>query len=130
MTHWSLWLGIALGGALGALARAACLWAAEAVTAQGNATEKAAARYGLLVANTLGCFGIGLLVGGVSSLPEWLFHSLAVGVCGSLTTFSTLCAQWVQQARESAGVPKALIQLGLNLAFGYAALSAGLAVGA
>lgn len=130
MIDWSTWLGIGIGGALGALSRAACFRASEIfATRFGDASTSDASQRGLLVANTLGCLAIGLLAGKAVPLPEWLFLTLGAGFCASLTTFSTLCAQLVQQLREAEGLRGAAVQLGLNLVLGFAALSLGLAAG-
>lgn len=127
---WSLWLGIGVGGVLGALGRAGCLRAADAFAGRSGSSPRTAPALGLLVANTAGCFGIGILAADGVHLPDWLFLMLAVGFCGSLSTFSTLCAQLIQQLRAARGLRGAGFYLGISLALGYGALYLGLAVGA
>ena len=130
MSEWSIWLGVSVGGALGAMGRAGCLRAAGAFADRSGSNPSTAPARGLLIANTAGCFGIGLLSGDGVHLSDWVFLMLAVGFCGSLTTFSTLCAQIVQQLRAARGLRNAALYLGMSLVFGYAALYLGLAVGA
>jgi CrcB protein len=130
MIELNAWIGIAVGGALGALARTACLRAAAAFAAQTAPDTRRAYRQAILFANTAGCFAIGLLAGDGVHLPDWLFLLLAVGFCGSLTTFSTLCAQLVEALRMQDGLWTAIRTLGLNLTLGYAALYLGLGIGA
>ncbi|MFP4281235.1 MAG: fluoride efflux transporter FluC [Verrucomicrobiota bacterium] len=82
----AVFLGICLGGALGAMLRG---W----LTHLGPRR----APWGTLGVNWLGSalFGVLLVVGG--GLPPWLFAAAGVGLCGALTTFSTAlveAAQW------------------------------------
>lgn len=132
MIEWNIWLGVSAGGALGALARAGCLRAANSVAGRPGSMPKSGtgSGRGLLFANTMGCFCIGILAGDGFRLPEWLFLTLAIGFCGSLTTFSTLCAQLIQQMRSAQGVWSAATYLGMSLALGYGGLYLGWAVGA
>lgn len=103
------WLAIAAGGALGAVMRAGLI---RLVAARSAGEAMAGLRFGpalaTLLANTLGCLLIGLWIGGVvqwpaglSSVPVELF--VLTGVCGGLTTFSTLCADAVSLGRERGG---------------------------
>ncbi len=130
MIDWSIWLGIGVGGAFGALGRAGCLKAADAFVDRSGSNPSTAPARGLLIANSVGCFGIGLLAGDGVHLPDWVFLMLAVGFCGSLTTFSTLCAQIIQQLRAARGLRNAALYLGMSLLVGYGALYLGFAVGA
>lgn len=94
-TYW--W--IALGGALGSVARHACAeWAARLPV---NFPV------GTLLVNVLGSFVIGLLAGlGIAEsrwqLPLLARQFLMVGVLGGYTTFSSFSLQTVLLAREGA----------------------------
>lgn len=73
--------------------------------------------YATLIANFIGCFAIGLGVGllgreGVKWGAE-LQLLLLVGVCGSLTTFSTFANQTLDLAPG-----KALLNIGISVAGG------------
>lgn len=77
---------IALGGAIGAVFRYAVVLAA--VRAFGNWFP-----FGVLTANLVGCFLLGLLMHGALVEQRWLHASahagLTLGLLGALTTFST-----------------------------------------
>lgn len=82
----SLFLAVAVGGALGAMIRAG-------LTHLGNGR----APWGTLGVNWLGSALLGALLLLNGSLPEWLWVGLGVGVCGALTTFSSCvleAAKW------------------------------------
>jgi len=103
------WLAVALGGALGSLAR---FWLAAAMTALTGPRFP----WGTLLINVLGSFIIGL-VAGVTVMPARVgMHPdirvfLMVGVCGGFTTFSAFSLQSLE-----------LLQSGeLVSAFGYMA---------
>ena len=77
---------VALGGALGALTRYALVeWVDWA-------TPKSRFPWGILAANLLGCFAIGLVFG-IAEHRNWLTEAARlmalVGFLGSFTTFST-----------------------------------------
>ena len=103
------WLAVAVGGALGSLAR---FWLAAAMTALTGPRFP----WGTLLINVLGSFIIGL-VAGVTVMPARVgMHPdirvfLMVGVCGGFTTFSAFSLQSLE-----------LLQSGeLVSAFGYMA---------
>ena len=80
-------LVIALGGACGALLR----YYIVVATIARRSTEFA---LGTFIANVLGCFLIGLLIGsGRGQKSEALRLGFGVGFLGSLTTFSTFSAE-------------------------------------
>ena len=114
---------IALGGALGAIAR----YAINHVT-----TERFEPEYiGTLVANISGAFLLGLLIGFLSTHPDWptgirLF--LAVGFLASYTTFSTLSVATVQSL-ELGDLTGAMINLGVSVILGISAAAAGIMIG-
>ena len=74
---------VALGGALGTLARVGALEAAEGLT-QGVLIAT-------LTANTLGAFGLALVVArGLPEFPSWVRSGISIGFFGSYTTFSAV----------------------------------------
>lgn len=77
-------LAVAVGGALGALARYGLSSVAFSVAGPGFP-------WGTLVANLLGCLLIGVLVGLFArvSVDPWVQRLLITGGLGALTTFST-----------------------------------------
>ena len=79
------WLLIALGGALGALARHATSVSLTARTAGWTGFP-----IGTFVVNLVGCFAAGVVLGALarSLLPVQLRGFLMVGVLGGFTTFS------------------------------------------
>jgi CrcB protein len=105
-----IWLAIAAGGALGAIARHAL---GSAVTARASAW--AGYPVGTFAVNALGCFLAGLLLGAAvrSPLSVELRAFLGVGVLGGFTTFSAF-----------GGEVFLLLQNGANaIAFAYALAS-------
>jgi fluoride exporter len=112
------WIAVALGGALGSLAR---FWLAAAIAALTGPRFP----WGTLLINVVGSFVIGL-VAAVTLLPARIgMHPdvrvfLMVGVCGGFTTFSAFSLQTLE-----------LLQAGATgAAFGYIAGSLLLCVGA
>jgi fluoride exporter len=78
-------LAIALGGALGALARYGVFVAATHLLGHGFP-------YGTLIVNVVGSLLLGVLIEGMAlawTLPESVRLFLVVGVFGAFTTFST-----------------------------------------
>jgi fluoride exporter len=108
------YLWIALGGALGSMAR---FWCADAVARKfGGAFP-----IGTLFVNVAGSFIIGIFAGLITPEGRWdapvsvrLFF--VTGICGGYTTFSTFSLQTLDLARRGA--------------WGYAMLNAALSVGA
>ena len=111
-------VAIALGGALGALARFALT--ARLPGAPGRVPR------GVLVANLLASVAAGGLLAAAELLdPVWLVGLLA-GVCGSLSTFSSWTLDSVRMI--SGGFPRgALLNLLLNLAGALLAATLGFA---
>lgn len=91
------WIAIALGGVLGAVSRFGLTrafvayplieWVFRGTVSGGLARDPA---WGTLVANLAACLGLGMLTAGGLDASALAFG--AVGLCGSLSTFSTLCA--------------------------------------
>ena len=84
---------------------------------------------GTLIANVIGCFLIGLLIGsGQDESNRNLKLLFGVGFLGALTTFSTFGAETVSHANEqSYGIAAGNIVM--NLVVGLAAVMAGLWLG-
>ncbi len=119
-------LAIAIGGALGAIARyAAC------VAAQKMLGERFA--WGVLLANVVGCFCIGVLMheslrAGPTPLNQSLHAAITIGLLGALTTFSTFGYDTI--SHWQAGEQKlAVANVIANLAFSLAAVVAGQRLG-
>jgi CrcB protein len=105
------WLAIGLGGALGAVARAALgLWL--------NPKEGGALPWGTFAANLLGSLALGFLVGLLLSermTSPTTRALLATGFCGAFTTFSTFSMETVNLARNGHALT-AVLYVGLTLA--------------
>lgn len=119
----SSWLAVALGGAVGSLARYALgLWLRLAVPAFPLAT---------LTVNALGGLCIGLVFAFTASridVPEWLRIGLITGVLGGFTTFSAFSLETLMLWREGQGA-LALANIALNLLLSLAACALGLWLG-
>ena len=121
------WLAIAVGGALGSLARHALNGLIH--------TRWLATRFpvGTVVVNVAGCFVIGLLAGLIASerialrlhWREFVF----VGMRGGVTTFSTFGLDTRLLARTHS-VAWAALNVGLQVIVGLAAVWVGYAIGA
>lgn len=81
---------------------------------------------GVLAVNVAGAAGLGVLVGLADTLAPWLFLLLGTGLCGALTTWSTLAVQTWETGRRSPR--RAAAYLGLNLALGVPAALLALAL--
>lgn len=116
---------IALGGALGALARhgvnlACARWLGDHFA------------FGTLAVNVIGCFLLGLMVPlGTADIPRWnaVTHSAAtIGFLGALTTFSTFGFETTRHL-ENTQHGLAAMNVGANLVLGIVAVYAGLLLG-
>ena len=84
---------------------------------------------GTLIANLLGCFLIGILIGsGRAETNHSLRLSFGVGFLGALTTFSTFSAETINHA-QSGGVWHAALNVAANLIIGLLAVVVGIAIG-
>ncbi len=116
MTTFPLWLAVAGGGALGALAR-------HGVNAASLRLLGPAFPWGTLIVNVAGSFVMGLLIVWFSlrePVAPALRAFLTVGVLGAFTTFSTFSLDVVTLVRD-----KAILEAGL-----YMAASVSVAIGA
>ena len=57
--------------------------------------------WGTLIVNLVGCLGLGVLIG-AGAAPGGLVVLLGIGLCGSLTTFSTFSYETVRLAEDGA----------------------------
>jgi CrcB protein len=114
------WVGVALLGGAGAVARFAL---------DGAVQRRAAGSFplGTLAVNAVGCLGLGLLTGfGVTGAALALAGTATIG---SLTTFST----WILETErlvEDGDDRRALVNLGVSLAVGLLLTAGGWALGA
>lgn len=115
-------LAVALGGALGSLARH---WL-------GLLIAGGALPWGTVIANVSGSLLIGLVIGGAGegprpALSETARLFLTVGFCGGYTTFSSFSLQTVQllqAGRHGLALANVLLSVGLCLAATWAGLAA------
>jgi fluoride exporter len=117
-------LAIAVGGALGALARYGLGTAVTSRTGTGFP-------WGTFVVNVSGAFVVGLLFVLFTEWfdpAEWLRAGLTIGFLGAYTTFSTLALDSVLLAEDARLGAAAFNALG-SLAAGLVAVVAGWAVG-
>ena len=116
-------VAVALGGALGAVARyGVSAWLAPVTGSNVWAT---------LGVNLTGAFALGVLVGLLesrSSVDPLVRLALATGVLGGFTTFSTWMFEVVAQV-ESDALVAAAVNLTASLALGLLMMVAGLAIG-
>ena len=113
---------VGCGGGLGAILRYSIAWAS---------TRWLMVSYpvGTLIANVLGCFLIGLLIGtGKSDQSETARLALGVGFLGGLTTFSSFGAETIHHLHQGQ-YATAGIHVALNLALGLIAVAVGIALG-
>lgn len=103
---WAL-LIVAVGGAVGAVLRHLV------------ALPPLGPLRGILLVNVLGSAALGALVALEDRLPAALFLLLATGVCGALTTWSTLAVHTWELGRH--GLRPAAAYLGVTLVLGVGA---------
>ncbi|MGV3518691.1 fluoride efflux transporter CrcB [Luteitalea sp.] len=119
----SLWL-VALGGALGAVARAT-------VSTTMQARWPSTLPWGTIVVNVVGCLALGLLAGALDSRPHlnpaWRTFG-AVGVLGAFTTFSTFENETLALLQRGE-LPAALVNVGLSVTLGLLAVWTGHTLG-
>lgn len=119
----STWLAVALGGALGSLARYSLgLWLRVAVPGFPLAT---------LLVNAVGGLCIGLIFAltvARPDTPDWLRTGLITGVLGGFTTFSAFSLETLLLWREGQGT-LALANIALNLLLSLGGCALGLWLG-
>lgn len=117
---------VALGGALGSVARYWCVGAATRLF--GDTFP-----WGTLIVNVAGSFVIGVVLALSSAegrfvIPPEVRLFVAVGVCGGFTTFSAFSAQTLYLMRASEWMP-ALANIGGSVILCLVAVSLGHVVG-
>jgi CrcB protein len=117
------YLWVAVGGALGSVARFAC--SSVAVRWLG-----AGFPYGTLFVNVTGSFAIGLLAALVASDGRPLLNAdarafLLVGVLGGFTTFSSFSLETLRIAGSGAAALNVVLSVGLCLFGAWLGLAAG-----
>ena len=107
-------VSVALGGALGSLARYGAAIAARSVAPNWP--------WGTLFVNVTGSFAIGVLFAWflLRPAPEWVRFGLITGVIGGFTTFSAFSIETMELLRTG----------GTVAAFGYVAATLALGLGA
>jgi fluoride exporter len=113
------WIGAACFGALGAVAR-------FRVDAAVSARLPGDFPLGTLAVNLTGSFGLGMLVGAVSS--DRVIFLLGTGLAGGYTTFSTWMVESVRLG-ELGSVVLLLRNLWLSMLLGFGAVAAGFYAG-
>jgi len=133
MSEISIWIAVGTGGAAGAILRGLIFRAIEQwspMQTDGRLAGFGSARATLIV-NVIGSFVLGAIVGRLpnptvsASDPALAFW--VTGLCGAVTTFSTLCADAIGHARRGNRTRLAVILLA-NTMLGIAALMLGLAM--
>ncbi|MET0275523.1 MAG: CrcB family protein, partial [Acidimicrobiia bacterium] len=89
------WIAVGIGGALGTLARyeVALAWP----------TDAGAFPWSTFAVNVVGSLLVGMVLAWVVTsppVPDWVRPLVAVGLCGGLTTFSTLMVTDVLLVRD------------------------------
>ena len=117
-----LWLAIALGGALGSLARHGVGVAMRAIAPGWP--------WGTVLVNVIGSFAIGALFALTLTRPnpDLLRLGLGTGLLGGFTTFSAFSLDALQLLRDQ-GLHSAGLYLVLSVAAGLAACALGLWLG-
>jgi CrcB protein len=120
-----IWLAVALGGAVGAVARH---WMTSVIRVSGLHEFPLA----IFVVNTIGCFAIGLLAGLLASARVTMGETgrtfLAVGVLGGFTTFSSFSLDTftlLRSGQTALGVLNACGQVGAGLVALWVGYTAG-----
>ena len=120
-TEWQI-LFVALGGALGALSR----YGISQFIAR---VSQHPFPLGTLIANVVGCFLIGVLIGsGTQDHNHTVRLGIGVGFLGALTTFSTFGAETIKHIQSDEWA-LAIGNVSANLILGLLAVALGIAAG-
>ena len=117
-------LAVALGGALGAVAR----YGLDRMIERRSA---AVFPWSTFTINVTGCLLVGFVVGAFVDrhhAPAWIRAALVLGFCGAYTTFSTF-AQETLDLVEARDYPLALFSISASVGLGMAAVMVGNAAG-
>lgn len=113
-------IAIAVGGAIGALIRAGL----------GEAVPQGDWPYATLGVNLVGTIALAALGAGLAwrpQLPHWLNPLVGIGICGSLTTFSTMQLEAVTAIRDGLSAT-GVLYIASSVVLGLAAVVATRAV--
>lgn len=113
-------IAIAVGGAIGALLRAVL----GEVAGTGDWPY---ATLGVNLAGTVALAALGALLAWRPRLPHWLNPLVGIGICGSLTTFSTMQLEAVTAMRDGYSA-KGVLYIASSVVLGLAAVVATRAV--
>ena len=117
---------VALGGALGSLARWGVSEAVDGTGAVGDGFP-----WATFLVNVTGCLALGVLIGWLAdrpSAPWWVRPLVALGFLGGFTTFSTYALD-ARDLSASGHSGQAALALVAGVAAGLLAVTAGLRVG-
>ena len=120
----SVILGVAVGGALGALSRYGVDTFVERRT-------DAVFPWATFLINVSGCLAVGFLIAAIVDrhrAPEWLRVGLVLGFCGGYTTFSTFAKEALDLLETGKGAV-AFAAIAANVLLGLAAVFVGLRIG-
>jgi fluoride exporter len=120
----SLILGVAAGGALGALSR----YGIDTLVERRTDSVFPWATFGI---NVTGCLAVGFIIAAFVDrhrAPQWLRTGLVMGFCGGYTTFSTFAQESLDLIEESKS-HVALAAIGANVMFGLVAVFVGTKLG-
>lgn len=106
---WALLL-VAVGGGAGAVLRHLVV-------------RSSGAAVGLLVVNVLGAAALGALSAVAAEVPGWAVLILGVGLCGAMTTWSSLAVHVAEVGRASLGRAAAYLAVSVVLGVGAAVLT-------
>src|SRR5262245_8495124 len=116
----SLILGVATGGALGALSR-------YGIDRLVERRSDAVFPWATFLINVSGCLAVGFIIAALTDrhrAPDWLRTALVIGFCGGYTTFSTF-AQEALDLLEDGGHGLAIASITANVAIGLVAVWVG-----
>jgi fluoride exporter len=116
----SLMLGVAVGGALGAVSR----YGLDTLVER---RVEAVFPWATFLVNVSGCLAVGFVVVALVDrhhAPQWLRTGLVMGFCGGYTTFSTFAQETLDLLQEGKS-HVALAVVGANVILGLVAVYAG-----
>jgi CrcB protein len=120
----SLILGVAAGGAFGALSR-------YGIDTWVERRSDAVFPWATLLINVSGCLAVGFIIAAFVDrhrAPQWLRIGLVMGFCGGFTTFSTFAQETLDLILEDDHAI-ALATIGANVVLGLVAVYVGVRIG-
>jgi fluoride exporter len=120
----SLILGVAAGGAFGALSR-------YGIDTWVERRSDAVFPWATLLINVSGCLAVGFIIAAFVDrhrAPQWLRMGLVMGFCGGFTTFSTFAQETLDLILEDDNAI-ALATIGANVVLGLVAVYVGVRIG-